>query len=65
MSAEADVAQSRPVAPSLDRDLLGRRLAETRALTLALKDPGSRPRRQRVPAELVVRDSTGPVAGSV
>ena len=32
-----------------------------RALALALKEPGSRPRKQRMPSELVVRDSTGPV----
>lgn len=32
-----------------------------RALRLALRVPGKRPRRQRIPAELVVRDSTGPV----
>jgi DNA-binding LacI/PurR family transcriptional regulator len=31
-----------------------------RALALALKEPGARPRRQRMRAELVVRDSTGP-----
>ena len=57
-----DVAVAQDLSPGLTTVRLPMAEMGARALTLALKEPGSRARRQRVPAELVVRDSTGPAA---
>jgi LacI family transcriptional regulator len=56
-----DVAVAQDLAPGLTTVRLPMAEMGERALALALKEPGSRPRRQRMRAELVVRDSTGPV----
>jgi len=56
-----DVAVAGDLAPGLTTIRLPMSDMGARALALALKDPGSRPRKQRVPAELVVRGSSGPV----
>lgn len=55
-----DVAVAGDVSPGLTTVRLPMGEMGARALALALKEPGSRPRRQSVPAELVVRGSTGP-----
>jgi LacI family transcriptional regulator len=55
-----DVAVAGDVAPGLTTVRLPMAEMGARALALALKDRGARPRRQRMKAELVVRDSTGP-----
>lgn len=55
-----DVAVAGDLSPGLTTVRLPMAEMGARALTLALKEPGRRPRRQRMPAELVVRDSTGP-----
>lgn len=57
-----DVAVAEDLSPSLTTVRLPMAEMGERALELALKEPGKRPRRQRLPAELVIRDSTGPVA---
>ncbi len=56
-----DVAVAGDLAPGLTTVPLPMAEMGARALALALKEPGKRPRRQRMPAELVVRGSTGPV----
>ena len=56
-----DVAIAADVSPGLTTVRLPMGEMGERALALALKEPGSRPRKQRMPSELVVRDSTGPV----
>jgi LacI family transcriptional regulator len=56
-----DVAVAEDLSPSLTTVRLPMPEMGERALELALKEPGKRPRRQRLPADLVVRDSTGPV----
>lgn len=55
-----DVAVAEDLAPGLTT--IGLPMAEmgAKALQLALKEPGQRPRRQRMPATLVRRGSTGP-----
>ncbi|WP_122818950.1 LacI family DNA-binding transcriptional regulator [Nocardioides pantholopis] len=55
-----DVAVAGDLSPGLTTVRLPMAEMGARALGLALKEPGRRPRRQRMPAELVVRDSTGP-----
>jgi LacI family transcriptional regulator len=57
-----DVAVAEDLSPSLTTVRLPMTEMGERALELALKEPGKRARRQRLPAELVARDSTGPVA---
>lgn len=56
-----DVAVAGDVSPGLTTVRLPMGEMGARALALALKERGSRPRRQRVPAELVVRGSTARV----
>jgi LacI family transcriptional regulator len=56
-----DVAVAGDLAPGLTTIRLPMADMGARALALALKEPGSRARRQKVPAELVVRGSSGPV----
>ena len=56
-----DVAVAGDLSPGLTTVRLPMAEMGARALALALKEPGKRPRRQRMPAELVVRGSTGPV----
>ena len=58
-----DVAVAGDLAPGLTTIRLPMADMGARALALALKEPGKRPRKQRVPAELVVRGSSGPVRG--
>ena len=53
-----DVAVAGDLAPSLTTVRLPMGEMGEQALLLALKEPGSRPRRRHVGAELVVRDST-------
>jgi LacI family transcriptional regulator len=55
-----DVAVAGDLAPGLTTIRLPMADMGARALALALKEPGSRPRKQRVRAELVVRGSSGP-----
>lgn len=55
-----DVAVAEDLSPSLTTVQLPMIEMGERALELALKEPGKRARRQRLSAELVVRDSTGP-----
>jgi LacI family transcriptional regulator len=55
-----DVAVAQDLAPGLTTVRLPMAEMGERALALALKEPGARPRRQRMRAQLVVRDSTGP-----
>jgi LacI family transcriptional regulator len=55
-----DVAVAGDLAPGLTTIRLPMSEMGARALALALKEPGSRPRKQRVRAELVVRGSCGP-----
>jgi LacI family transcriptional regulator len=55
-----DVAVAGDLAPGLTTIRLPMSDMGARALALALKEPGSRPRKQRVAAELVVRGSSGP-----
>ena len=54
-----DVAVAGDLSPSLTTVRLPMAQMGEQALLLALKEPGSRPRRRLVDAELVVRDSTG------
>lgn len=54
-----DVAVAGDLAPSLTTVRLPMAEMGEQALLLALKEPGTRPRRRTVGAELVVRDSTG------
>jgi LacI family transcriptional regulator len=54
-----DVAVAGDLAPSLTTVRLPMAEMGEQALLLALKEPGARPRRRQVGAELVVRDSTG------
>ena len=54
-----DVAVAGDLAPSLTTVRLPMAEMGEQALLLALKEPGARPRRRTVDAELVVRDSTG------
>ena len=56
-----DVAVAGDLSPGLTTVRLPMGEMGAKALDLALKEPGSRPRRQRIPAELVPRDSTAPV----
>jgi LacI family transcriptional regulator len=56
-----DVAVAGDLSPALTTVRLPMGEMGQRCLSLVLKEPGLRPRRQTVPAELVVRDSTGPV----
>jgi len=56
-----DVAVAQDLAPGLTTVRLPMSEMGERALALALKESGVRARRQRMRAELVVRDSTGPV----
>ena len=58
-----DVAVAGDLAPGLTTIRLPMSEMGARALALALKEPGARPRKQKVKAELVVRGSSGPVAG--
>ena len=58
-----DVAVAGDLSPGLTTIRLPMADMGARALALALKEPGSRPRKQRVPAELVVRGSSGPAPG--
>jgi LacI family transcriptional regulator len=58
-----DVAVAGDLAPGLTTIRLPMADMGAKALALALKEPGSRPRKLRVPAELVVRGSSGPVRG--
>jgi LacI family transcriptional regulator len=58
-----DVAVAGDLAPGLTTIRLPMSDMGARALALALKEPGSRPRKQRVRAELVVRGSSGPAKG--
>jgi LacI family transcriptional regulator len=55
-----DVAVAGDLAPGLTTIRLPMSDMGARALALALKEPGRRPRKQRVRAELVVRGSSGP-----
>ncbi|WP_210438834.1 LacI family DNA-binding transcriptional regulator [Nocardioides xinjiangensis] len=55
-----DVAVAGDLAPSLTTVRLPMGEMGEQALVLALKKPGTRPRRRHVDAELVVRDSSGP-----
>lgn len=55
-----DVAVAGDLAPGLTTIRLPMTDMGARALALALKEPGKRPRKVRVPAELVVRGSSGP-----
>jgi LacI family transcriptional regulator len=55
-----DVAVAGDLFPGLTTVRLPMAEMGARAIQLALKEPGKRPRRQRMPARLVVRDSTGP-----
>ncbi|WP_210649214.1 LacI family DNA-binding transcriptional regulator [Nocardioides sp. SYSU D00065] len=55
-----DVAVAGDLAPSLTTVRLPMGEMGEQALLLALKEPGARPRRRPVGAELVVRDSTAP-----
>lgn len=55
-----DVAVAGDLAPSLTTVRLPMSEMGEQAMLLALKEPGSRPRRRPVGAELVVRDSSGP-----
>ncbi|CAM3795949.1 LacI family DNA-binding transcriptional regulator [Nocardioides marinus] len=55
-----DVAVAGDLSPALTTVRLPMVEMGARAVGLTLKEPGKRPRRLRVPAELVVRDSTGP-----
>jgi len=57
-----DVAVAGDLSPALTTVRLPMGDMGQRCLSLVLKEPGTRPRRQTVPAELVVRDSTGPAA---
>ena len=57
-----DVAVAGDLAPSLTTVRLPMAEMGEQALLLALKEPGTRPRRRHVGAELVVRDSTGRLA---
>lgn len=54
-----DVAVAGDLAPSLTTVRLPMSEMGEQALLLALKEPGARPRRRHVSAELVVRDSSG------
>jgi len=54
-----DVAVAGDLAPSLTTVRLPMSQMGEQVLLLALKEPGARPRRRHVGAELVVRDSTG------
>ncbi len=56
-----DVAVAGDLSPALTTVRLPMVEMGARAVGLTLKERGRRPRRLRVPAELVVRDSTGPV----
>jgi LacI family transcriptional regulator len=56
-----DVAVAGDLFPGLTTVRLPMAQMGARAIGLTLAEPGKRPRRQRVPARLVVRDSTGPV----
>ncbi len=56
-----DVAVAGDLSPGLTTIRLPMSDMGARALALALKEPGARPRRQRIAAELVVRGSSGPV----
>ncbi|WP_240617520.1 LacI family DNA-binding transcriptional regulator [Nocardioides speluncae] len=58
-----DVAVAGDLAPGLTTIRLPMADMGARALALALKEPGKRPRKVRVGAELVVRGSSGPVRG--
>jgi LacI family transcriptional regulator len=60
-----DVAVAGDLAPGLTTVRLPMAEMGRRALELALREPGKRPRRAAVGAELVVRDSTGPVGAFV
>jgi LacI family transcriptional regulator len=57
-----DVAVAGDLSPALTTVRLPMGEMGARCLSLVLKPPGSRPRRQVMAAELVVRDSTGPAA---
>lgn len=57
-----DVAVAGDLSPSLTTVRLPMAEMGARALKLILKGPGARTRRQRMAAELVVRDSTAPAA---
>lgn len=54
-----DVAVAEDLSPALTTIRLPMSAMGAKALELALKDPGRRPRRTRLPATLVVRESTG------
>lgn len=58
-----DVAVAGDLAPGLTTIRLPMADMGARALALALKEPGKRPRKVRVRAELVVRGSSGPAHG--
>lgn len=58
-----DVAAAGDLAPGLTTVQLPMAEMGAKALALALKPPSARPRRTRLPATLVARGSTGPVAG--
>ena len=57
-----DVAVAGDLSPALTTVRLPMSEMGRRCLSLVLKAPGTRPRRQTMAAELVVRDSTGPAA---
>ncbi len=57
-----DVAVAGDLSPALTTVRLPMSEMGQRCLSLVLKAPGTRPRRQTMAAELVVRDSTGPAA---
>ena len=58
-----DVAVAGDLAPGLTTIRLPMADMGARALALALKEPGARPRKQKVKAELVVRGSSGSAVG--
>ena len=57
-----DVAVAGDLSPALTTVRLPMGEMGQRCLALVLKTPATRPRRQTMAAELVVRDSTGPAA---